>query len=223
MTTTGTTDSVLIGARGHSSATLYEAAHAEARARRGTNATHPGHEADLAVDPTIRAAWAGARIAAPAYTVQGAGGDNLALHHAVANAPAGHVLVADLGGASFGHWGEVLAVAAQQRGIVGLVIDGGVRDVEEMRELGFPVFSCNNTVRGTRKLFPGALGADIHLGGVPVATGDLVVADADGVVIIPRHRVQAVLEQADERIAKEQEIFEALRSGATTLTLYGLE
>jgi hypothetical protein len=69
-------------------------------------------------------------VAGPAFTVQGAGGDNLALHHAVLAAPAGHVLVVDAGGAPFGHWGEDLTVTAQQRDIAGLVIDGAVRDVD---------------------------------------------------------------------------------------------
>jgi 4-hydroxy-4-methyl-2-oxoglutarate aldolase len=220
--TTGTTRPDRLDTRGHSSATLYEAAQAESR-RRAPGAAPSCLEADIAVDPAVRAAWPGARIAAPAYTVQGAGGDNLALHHAVAAAPAGHVLVADLGGAPSGHWGEVLAVAARHRGLAGLVIDGGVRDVEEMRALGFPVFSRGSSVRGTRKLFAGALGVPIHVGGVRVATGDLVVGDADGVVVVPRHRVDAVLERADERIAQEQHILAALGSGATTLELYGLE
>jgi 4-hydroxy-4-methyl-2-oxoglutarate aldolase len=210
MSALDTTDAALGHARGHSAATLYEAAQAE----------HVPTE--IAVDPAIRAAWPGATVAGPAFTVQGAGGDNLALHNAVLAAPAGSVLVADLGGAAHGHWGEVLAVAAQQRGIAGLVIDGGVRDRDEMRDRSFPVFSRNDTVRGTRKLFPGVLGVDIRLGGVPVSTGDLVVGDADGLVILPAMRVPAVLDRADARVAQEATILDQLRGGATTLELYGL-
>jgi 4-hydroxy-4-methyl-2-oxoglutarate aldolase len=123
-------------ARGHSSATLYEAAASEWLRRAGGGAMP-----EVAVDPTIRASWLGASVAGPAYTVRGSGGDNLALHRAVVAAPPGHVLVADLDDAAFGHWGEVLAVAAQRRGLLGLVIDGGVRDRDELRALGFPVFS----------------------------------------------------------------------------------
>jgi 4-hydroxy-4-methyl-2-oxoglutarate aldolase len=205
------TDPVVRDGRKHSAATLYEAAQAERV------------EAEVAVDPGIRAAWTGAAVAGPAFTVQGAGGDNLALHRAVLAAPAGSVLVADLSGAAHGHWGEVLAVAAQQRGIAGLVIDGGVRDVDEMRDLGFPVFSRNDTVRGTRKLFAGVLGVDIRLGGVPVRTGDLVVGDADGVVALPAALVPDVLDRADARVAQEATILEQLRAGATTLELYGLD
>jgi 4-hydroxy-4-methyl-2-oxoglutarate aldolase len=204
-------DRVVQDARGHSAATLYEAAQAEQI------------EVEVAVDPSIHAAWSGAAVAGPAFTVQGAGGDNLALHRAVLAAPAGSVLVADLGGAAHGHWGEVLAVAAQQRGIAGLVIDGGVRDVDEMRDLGFPVFSRNNTVRGTRKLFLGALGVAIRLGGVPINSGDLVVGDADGVVVLPAARISDVLNRADARVAQEATIIDQLRAGATTLELYNLD
>ncbi len=204
-------DIVVRDARGHCSATLYEAAHSELT------------EPDVAVDPGIRAAWPGATVAGPAYTVQGAGGDNLALHRAVFAAPAGSVLVADLGGAAHGHWGEVLAVAAQQRGITGLVIDGGVRDLDRMRELSFPVFSRNNTVRGTRKLFPGALSVELRFSGVPVRTGDLVVGDADGVVVIPAAWVPDVLDRAEARVAQEAAILDRLRAGASTLELYGLD
>ncbi len=208
-----------LAARGHSSATLSEAAVAESRARSGTDC---GIDPQIAVDPAIRAAWPGATVAGPAYTVQGAGGDNLALHRAVAAAPPGHVLVADLGGAAHGHWGEVLAVAAQARRLAGLVIDGGVRDVHEMQALGFGVFSRNNTVRGTRKLFAGVLDAPISVGGVVVRTGDLVVGDSDGVVMLPRDRVGAVLDLADQRVHAERDIVAALRAGRTTLDLYGL-
>jgi regulator of RNase E activity RraA len=96
-----------------SSATVYEAAQSVLV------------DPEIAVDPRIGPAWVGAALAGPAFTVQGAHGDNLALHRAVATAPAGHVLVVDVGGAAFGHWGEVLAVAARHRGIAGVVIDGG--------------------------------------------------------------------------------------------------
>jgi 4-hydroxy-4-methyl-2-oxoglutarate aldolase len=176
-----------------------------------------------ALDASIAAAWTGARVAGPAFTVQGTGGDNLALHHAVLAAPAGSVLVVDAGGASFGHWGEILAVAAQQRHIAGLVIDGGVRDVNDLAVLEFPVFSRHNSIRGTRKIFRGALGVEIEITGVAVKTGDLVVGDTDGVIVIPRGYAAAVIDEADRRVNDERRILEALRSGATTLDLYGLD
>ncbi|MCZ4583423.1 RraA family protein [Rhodococcus opacus] len=190
-------------ARGHATATIYEAS-----------------KMTIALDPAIRPAWTGARVAGPAYTVQGAGGDNLALHSAVAAAPAGHVLVADLGGALHGHWGEVLAVAAQQRGLLGLIIDGGVRDTVELAGIDFPVFSRGISIVGTRKGYRGGLGVPITVGGIRIATGDLVVGDADGVVAIPHEHVTDVLERSDARVADEKRIFDELRVGKTTLELY---
>ncbi|MEU0534870.1 RraA family protein [Amycolatopsis tolypomycina] len=193
-------------ARGHSSATLSEAS-----------------GLPIALSPDIRSLWAGARLCGPAFTVQGAGGDNLALHHAVLHAPAGSVLVADLGGARFGHWGEVLAVAARHRGIAGLLIDGGVRDAAELETLGFPVFSRNNSILGTRKDFRGVLGLPIRVGGVTVETGDLIVGDVDGVVAVPGSDVHRILQRADDRVAREQELIAELKQGRTTLELFGLE
>jgi 4-hydroxy-4-methyl-2-oxoglutarate aldolase len=193
-------------ARGHSTATLFEAS----------------SEAARACDPGLRAAWPGARVAGPAFTVQGIGGDNLALHRAVAEAPAGSVLVVDLQGARHGHWGEILAVAAQQRGILGLVVDGGVRDTAEQADLGFPVFARHTTVVGTGKEHPGRFDIPIRVGDVVVRTGDLVVGDADGVVVVPAEAVGKILDRADARVAAEQRALKAIRAGVTTLEYYGL-
>lgn len=191
-------------ARGHATATLLEAS----------------GQQRIDLNPVLRPLWTGARLAGPAYTVQGAAGDNLALHHAVVAAPAGSVIVADCGGGGHGHWGEVLAVAAQARDITGLLIDGGARDAAEQEELGFPVFSRNNAILGTRKDFPGVLGVPVVVGGRTVQTGDLIVGDVDGVVAIPAAQVAAVLNAADARAAKEQEFMRRLRAGETTLDLY---
>jgi regulator of RNase E activity RraA len=190
-------------ARGHSTATLSEAS-----------------GMSVALSPDLRSLWSGARLCGPAFTVQGAGGDNLALHHALLEAPAGAVLVADVGGARFGHWGEVLTVAAQQRGLTGLLIDGGVRDATELQELGFPVFSRNNSILGTRKDFPGVLQRPVTVGGITVHTGDLVVGDVDGVVALPAASVEGILDRADARVAHEAELMEKLRNGFSTLDLY---
>lgn len=190
-------------ARGHSSATLLEAA--------GTF---------IDIDPSIHAAWPGARLVGTAFTVQGAGGDNLALHLAVLRASAGDVLVVDAAAAPYGHWGEVLTVAAQARGLSGLLIDGGVRDRQELSTLGFPVFSRNNAIRGTRKDFPGVFGGEVHVGGRAINPGDLIVGDADGVVAVPPEDIARVLDAADERVAQEQEHLQRLRVGSRTIDLY---
>lgn len=193
-------------ARGHSTATLFEAS---------AGAAH-------ACDPGLRPSWQDARVAGPACTVQGIGGDNLALHRAVAAAPAGSVLVVDLQGARHGHWGEILAVAAQQRGILGLVMDGGVRDTAEQAELGFPVFARHITVVGTGKDHPGTFDVPVRVGGVVVRSGDLVVGDADGVVVLPAEAVAETLDRSDERVAAEQRALAAIRGGVTTLEYYRL-
>lgn len=190
----------------HTSATLLEAA-----------------ERDIALDPALRPLWPGARLAGPAYTVQGVQGDNLALHNAIAAAPPGHVLVADVGGGAFGHWGEVLAVAARVRGLLGLVIDGAVRDSAEQARMGFPVFSRGIAIRGTAKRHPGVLGKPVRVGGVVVHTGDLVVGDADGLVAVPADQRQLVLDAADRRVDHEARIMSELATGRTTIELLGLD
>ncbi|MGO4147596.1 RraA family protein [Paenarthrobacter sp. YAF11_1] len=192
-------------ARGHSSATLYEAS-----------------KVDCACDPGIKPAWPGAKVAGAAFAVFGVSGDNLALHQAVARAPAGSVLVVDVQGAANGHWGEILAAAAQHRRIAGLVIDGGVRDTDEMAEMGFPVFSRSVSVVGTTKDSTGDFSSPVRVGGLIVRTGDLVVGDSDGVVILPQDQLESVLDTADERVAEEQRILAEIRSGKTTLELYSL-
>lgn len=187
----------------HTSATLLEAS-----------------QLDVALDPAISPVWRRARLAGPAFTVQGVGGDNLALHNAVRKCPSGHVLVVDAGGQAFGHWGEILAVAAMSRGIRGLVIDGAVRDSAEQESLSFPVFSRGLAIRGTGKSYPGVLGRPVRVGGIKVHTGDLVVGDADGVVCLPAEHVPVILERADARVRKEEQVMTALRQGATTIDLY---
>jgi 4-hydroxy-4-methyl-2-oxoglutarate aldolase len=193
-------------ARGHSSATLSEAS-----------------GLSIALSCELRPVWAGARLCGPAFTVQGAGGDNLALHHAVPQAPPGSVLVADLGGARFGHWGEVLTVAAQYRGLTGLLIDGGVRDAAELEALGFPVFSRNNAILGTRKDFRGVFGRPVTVGGITIRTGDLIVGDVDGVVALPSADIDRILDRADARVAHEKDLMAQLQQGRSTLELYGFD
>ena len=136
--------------------------------------------------PRIKAAWAGATLAAPAFPVRCEPGDNLAVHVAVAQAPPGSALVVDASARpELGYWGEVLTTAAEQRGILGLVIDGGVRDVSALAAHGFPVFSALVALPGATKLRGGAIGQPALVGGVRVAAGDWIVADADGVAVVP--------------------------------------
>ena len=170
---------------------------------------------------TLRPAWAGAAIVGTALPVRTAPGDNLPLHLALEVAVPGEVLVVDAGAVPHGYWGEVLAVAAQQRGVLGLVIDGGVRDTAELEQLRFPVFSSFIALRGTAKDDAGDVGKPMRLGGAPVARGDIVVADRDGVVVLPAARFAEVLEASRARLRKETAFLERIRAGELTTDIYG--
>jgi 4-hydroxy-4-methyl-2-oxoglutarate aldolase len=172
----------------------------------------------------IAAVWPGARLAAPAATVRCTHGDNLAIHVGVARAPAGHALVVDTGlDPDHGYWGEVLTTGAEARGIAGLVIDGGVRDVAALAAHGFPVFSSGVALPGATKARPGAFGQSVSVGEVIVHAGDWVVGDADGVVVIAADALATVLAAGEAREEKERAMFDALRSGKTTLELLDLD
>jgi 4-hydroxy-4-methyl-2-oxoglutarate aldolase len=172
----------------------------------------------------IRAAWSGARLAAPAFPVRCTPGDNLAIHVAVAEAPTGSALVVDVGDQpELGYWGEVLTTGAQARGLTGLVIDGGVRDVSALAAHHFPVFSTMIALRGATKDKPGTVGAAATVGDVEVHPGDWVVGDADGITVVPGANIEAVLTAGRDRAEKEEQFFAELRSGATTMTLLDLD
>ncbi|HKA94572.1 MAG TPA: RraA family protein [Acidimicrobiia bacterium] len=172
----------------------------------------------------IRPVWRGARLAAPAFTVRCTSGDNLALHVACARAPAGSALVADVGlEPELGYWGEVLTTAAMARGITGLVIDGCVRDAAAVESHGFPIFSTGVALPGATKDLPGATGGTVAVGEVSVDTGDWVVGDVDGVTVVPAGELAGVLAAGQARAEREQALFDALRSGSTTVELLGLD
>jgi 4-hydroxy-4-methyl-2-oxoglutarate aldolase len=173
--------------------------------------------------PRIKAVWPGARLAAPAYVVTLGEGDNLAIHAAVVAAPAGAALVVAADPPGLGYWGEVLTTAAQSRGLAGLVIDGGVRDVDALERLQFPVFSALIALQGAGKVSGGEIGGSAPVGDVVITTGDWVVGDRDGVTVIPASSFDAVLAAGRARFEKEAAMFTQLRAGATTVSLLGLD
>jgi len=199
-------DAVLEALRAFDTATLYEAA---------------GQVGAMA--PEMRPLARGQRIAGPALTVACPPGDNLMLHAAVAGAAPGDVLVAQCHDSSYGVWGEVLMTAAQAHGVVGLVLDGAVRDVPALREAGFPIFCRAISMRAAAKTRRGTLRLPVSCGGLLVWPGDLVVADDTGVVVLPVASVERILERARARQQKEAALFTALRQGRTTLELLGLQ
>jgi 4-hydroxy-4-methyl-2-oxoglutarate aldolase len=175
------------------------------------------------VDPSIRPAWSGARLCGRAATVDCPPGDNLMLHIAVANARPGVIIVATVGSyLSAGAWGEILTAAAQARGVAGLVIDGAVRDIDASRATAFPVFSRGLAIGSCTKERPGKLDVPIQIGGAMVRPGDLILGDADGLVVVEQDRLDAVYETAVGRRERESEIINQLREGRTTIELLGL-
>lgn len=171
-----------------------------------------------------RAVWGGAGCAGPARTARCAPGDNLAVHVAVGDLVPGEVLVVQvLGEPHRGYWGEVLTTAAQAAGGVGLVIDAGVRDTDALAARRFPVFSAGVALADATKVGPGAVDVTVALGGAAVRPGDLVVADGDGVVVVDPAEADDVVAGGRQRVRREAEMLERLATGATTISLLGLD
>jgi 4-hydroxy-4-methyl-2-oxoglutarate aldolase len=144
------------------------------------------------------------RFAGPAITVEIRPGDNLMIHAAMAIAQPGDVIVVDgKGDLSSALMGEIMAQQCVALGVAGVVIDGAVRDSEAIRALGFPMFAAGLNPNGPTKFVPGRLNHSVSIGGVTVNPGDLVVGDADGVVVIERHKAKAMLPLAAEKLAAE--------------------
>ena len=201
----------------------YSTAQLEQARRLGTSTLFEASGlATSAADSAIRPVWAGASIAGPAYPLECSPGDNLAIHIAMEKAPRGSILVVSTGGFVAGYWGEVLTVAAEAAGIAGLVIDGGVRDIAALTARRFPVFTRGISIRGTIKASAPSVGQPISFTGTPVCAGDLVVADDDGVLIIPAAHVEHTLADGQARSDKEAKMMEALAQGKSTLELMGL-
>jgi 4-hydroxy-4-methyl-2-oxoglutarate aldolase len=194
-------------------------------ARIGTASLHEAGGRHGALPETLRPLHPSFHAAGRAFPVRSPVGDNLWIHHAIAAAQPGDMLVVDAGGgADFGYWGEIMASAALARGLAGLVITGGVRDSLRLVELGLPTFTTGTAIRGTIKALhgDGSLGAPVRIGEVIVRRGDLIVGDADGVVCFPADRAGDVVEAAEGRDAAEKDILRRIAAGETTLEIYKL-
>jgi len=164
------------------------------------------------------------RFAGSALTVHSPGGDNLWLHRALDVAQPGDVMVVFANGAyEHGYWGEIMTTAAQVRGLAGLVIDACVRDGVLLSDIGFPVFSRGLCIQGTGKDFgaTGWINHPVSIGQVVVHAGDLVVGDADGVVVIPHARAAEVVAAGEKRELDEADILLRLKAGESTMQIYG--
>jgi 4-hydroxy-4-methyl-2-oxoglutarate aldolase len=165
----------------------------------------------------------GSRAAGPARTVRCAQGDNLMVHAAIADARPGEVLVLTMPEpAPIALVGELLATQALGRRVAALLVDAAVRDIEELRELGLPIWARYVRVRGADKAVPGTIGDPVEVGGAEIRQGDVVVLDADGAVVVERERIDEVLAAARERAERERVKRAKLQAGALSYDLDGL-
>lgn len=155
-------------------------------------------------------------VAGPAFTVEVRPGDNLMIHAAIALAQPGDVLVIDgKGDQTAALMGTLMLSACKKRGLAGVVVDGAIRDRLELLSLGFPVFSAGFNPAGPTKFVPGRINHPISAGGTAVSPGDLIVGDADGVVVIEREKAPAMMDLAVKKVADEASRLEAIAKGDT--------
>lgn len=190
----------------------------------GSAMAHEAHHRQGALGPDLGPLWQGASVVGRARTVFAPPGDNLAAHVALERCQPGDVLclASTAAGRAFGCWGEVLARYAIARGVLGLVTNVGVRDVDALRDLGFPAFGVSHVVQGTVKRSQGRHDATVFLGAGVVRPGDWVVADADGVVAFGPAELEGVLERGRAKVAGETVAFEAIAAGSSTRSALGL-
>jgi 4-hydroxy-4-methyl-2-oxoglutarate aldolase len=173
--------------------------------------------------PAIRPIQQGVRVAGTAVTVIGWPGDNLMVHAAVEQCGEGDILVVTTTSpCTDGLFGELFATALQQRGVRGVVTSTGIRDTQELRDMGFAAWSRAVSSQGTVKATGGSVNVPIAIDGQVIAPGDVILADDDGVVVVPRERVAGTVERAEAREAKEAATRAAFVEGQLGLDRYGL-
>lgn len=171
----------------------------------------------------IRPIFEGIRLCGPALTIQSMAGNNLMSHYALTFAEPGDVLVIDARGyVGNAVWGSVQALYAVKRGVAGLVIDGAIRDVEDMRRIRFPVFCKGITPAGPHKGWADSINVPIQCGGMPVHPGDMIIGDDDGVAVVPLESLKQVCEESLMRMKTEASWLEKIEKGQSSLDAVGL-
>jgi 4-hydroxy-4-methyl-2-oxoglutarate aldolase len=157
------------------------------------------------LDGRITALSPSIRMAGPAFTIEVRPGDNLMIHAAISMAKPGDVLVIDgKADRTCALMGSIMINACKKVGLAGVVLDAAVRDTEELRELGFPVYSVGSNPNGPTKFVPGRINWPISCGGISINPGDLLVGDADGVVVVEREKAESLLDAAAKKVADER-------------------
>jgi 4-hydroxy-4-methyl-2-oxoglutarate aldolase len=189
----------------------------------GTATVHEAIGRDGYLGPAIRPNQQGARIGGTALTVVCWPGDNLMIHAAVEQAKPGDIIViTTTSPSSDGAFGELLATSLASHGVRGLIMGAGLRDTQELRDMGFPAWTAHVSAQGTVKETPGAVNVPVSLGGQLIRPGDAIVADDDGVCVVPRLGVPRAVTASQARIAKEEASRKKLAAGVLGLDMYNL-